>query len=296
MRGCPIRALTAGLLYRLITQVCVPKSDAKRRTRILCRGPKGEQEQCRGHVALQALRPTLPILIGASLMLTLSMGLRQSFGIFMQPLTHDIGISVSQFTLALAVQNLAWGFLQPVAGAMTVRYGFRPIMMVGSVIYIAGLALMATAHGMIPILIGARRADRHVAGLHGECDCDVGLGARGARDGAQHRDGHGLGGGIARRIGVGAARTDAERRFWLAGGRRRLCDPVALHAAGSLVCRPGRQDSAAAQGRRRHRRRFGRDGRQDRFRQCIVRGDDLRLFRLRHAARLPHHASAVLSR
>ena len=45
------------------------------------------------------------------------MGLRQSFGIFMQPLTQDIGISVSQFTLALAVQNLAWGFLQPVAGA-----------------------------------------------------------------------------------------------------------------------------------------------------------------------------------
>ena len=44
---------------------------------------------------LQLLRPTLPILIGASLMLTLSMGLRQSLGIFMQPLTHDIGISVS---------------------------------------------------------------------------------------------------------------------------------------------------------------------------------------------------------
>src|SRR5215510_11225874 len=72
---------------------------------------------------LQTLRPTLPILIGASLMLTLSMGLRQSFGIFMQPLTQDIGISVSQFTLALAVQNLAWGFLQPVAGALSVRWG-----------------------------------------------------------------------------------------------------------------------------------------------------------------------------
>ena len=45
---------------------------------------------------LQILRPTLPILIGASLMLTLSMGLRQSLGIFMQPLTQDIGISVSR--------------------------------------------------------------------------------------------------------------------------------------------------------------------------------------------------------
>ena len=39
---------------------------------------------------LQVLRPTLPILIGASIMLTLSMGLRQSLGIFLQPLTHDI--------------------------------------------------------------------------------------------------------------------------------------------------------------------------------------------------------------
>jgi predicted MFS family arabinose efflux permease len=103
---------------------------------------------------LQVLRPTLPILIGASIMLTLSMGFRQSLGIFLQPLTHDIGISVSDFTLALAVQNLAWGFLQPLAGAMTVRYGFRPIMLVGSLFYIAGLALMASAHGLVSVLIG----------------------------------------------------------------------------------------------------------------------------------------------
>jgi predicted MFS family arabinose efflux permease len=103
---------------------------------------------------LQVLRPTLPILIGASIMLTLSMGLRQSLGIFLQPLTHDIHISVSDFTLALAVQNLAWGFLQPLAGAMTVRCGFRPIMLVGAVLYIAGLVLMTTANGLVSIMIG----------------------------------------------------------------------------------------------------------------------------------------------
>lgn len=103
---------------------------------------------------LQVLRPALPILIGASVMLTLSMGLRQSLGIFMQPLTQDIGISVSDFTLAVAVQNLAWGFLQPLAGAMTVRYGFRSIMVVGSLLYMAGLALMAGAHGVVSIMIG----------------------------------------------------------------------------------------------------------------------------------------------
>ncbi len=103
---------------------------------------------------LQILRPTLPILIGASLMLTLSMGLRQSLGIFMQPLTHDVGISVSDFTLAIAVQNLAWGFLQPLAGALTVRYGFRTIMVIGSLFYIAGLSLMAGAQGFLSVMIG----------------------------------------------------------------------------------------------------------------------------------------------
>ena len=104
---------------------------------------------------LRALRPSLPILIGASLMLSLSMGLRQSLGIFLQPLTRDVAISVSDFTLAIAVQNLAWGFLQPFAGAFTTRYGFRPVMMVGALLYIAGLALMATAHGLFSIMIGA---------------------------------------------------------------------------------------------------------------------------------------------
>jgi len=103
---------------------------------------------------LQILRPTLPILIGASLMLTISMGLRQSLGLFMQPLTQDIRISVSDFTLALAVQNLAWGFLQPFAGALTVRYGFRAIMVAGALLYIAGLALMAGANGFLSVMIG----------------------------------------------------------------------------------------------------------------------------------------------
>src|SRR5690242_15820256 len=104
---------------------------------------------------LQALRPTLPILIGASLMLTLSMGLRQSLGIFLQPLTHDLRISVSDFTLAIAVQNLAWGFLQPVAGALTVRYGFRTIMMVGSLLYIAGLVLLTSAQGLVGVMLAS---------------------------------------------------------------------------------------------------------------------------------------------
>ncbi len=56
---------------------------------------------------ITALRPLMPILVGSAVMLSLSMGLRQSFGLIMQPLTQDIAITISDFTLALAVQNLA---------------------------------------------------------------------------------------------------------------------------------------------------------------------------------------------
>ncbi|WP_043361610.1 MFS transporter [Belnapia sp. F-4-1] len=104
---------------------------------------------------LRGLRPVAPILIGASVMLSLAMGLRQSLGLFMQPAVQDIGIAVSQFTLAVAVQNLAWGFLQPFAGAIAGRYGFRPVLMVGVLAYLAGLALLGVAHSAIEVTLGA---------------------------------------------------------------------------------------------------------------------------------------------
>ncbi|MBX3622633.1 MAG: MFS transporter [Rhizobacter sp.] len=88
-------------------------------------------------------------------MLSLSMGLRQSLGIFMPPLTKDVGISVSDFTLAIAIQNLSWGFLQPWAGAVAVKLGFRRLMVAGSLIYVLGLMLLVTAHGFVSVLLGA---------------------------------------------------------------------------------------------------------------------------------------------
>src|SRR6516162_9920007 len=61
--------------------------------------------------------------------------LRQSLGLVMPSLTRDIAISVSEFTLALSLQNLAWGALQPFAGALVVRAGFRPVMLSGAALY-----------------------------------------------------------------------------------------------------------------------------------------------------------------
>src|SRR5687768_3781659 len=104
---------------------------------------------------LKSLRPVLGILIGASVMLTLSMGMRQSLGLFMPPLTRDIAITVADFTLAIAVQNLAWGFLQPLAGALAVHIGFRALMLTGALLYVAGLVSLATAQGLFGVMLGA---------------------------------------------------------------------------------------------------------------------------------------------
>jgi predicted MFS family arabinose efflux permease len=103
----------------------------------------------------RALRPVYPILLGAALMLSLSLGIRQSLGLLAPQLTRDLAISMSDFTLAIAVQNLAWGMLQAVAGAMVVKYGYRPLLLGGAVLYVAGLALLTTAHGLFTVIIGA---------------------------------------------------------------------------------------------------------------------------------------------
>ncbi len=102
-----------------------------------------------------SLRAAMPILIGVSVMLSLAMGIRQSLGLFMAPATQDLGMAVAQFTLAIAVQNLGWGFLTPFAGAATSRWGFRPVLMVGVLAYVAGLAVMGLAQGAWSMMVGA---------------------------------------------------------------------------------------------------------------------------------------------
>lgn len=105
---------------------------------------------------MQAAIPrAAPILIGVSVLLSLGMGMRQSLGLFMQPATADLGIAVRDFTLALAVQNLGWGFFQPFAGALATRYGYGRMLLLGAGCYVAGLLLMGLAGGVLSLMLGA---------------------------------------------------------------------------------------------------------------------------------------------
>ena len=102
-----------------------------------------------------AIRAAAPILIGAAVMLSLAMGLRQSLGLFVQPAVKDLSIMVADFTMAIAIQNLAWGLLQPIAGAVAARHGFRFVLMAGAVLYAAGLLTLASTHSLFGVVLGA---------------------------------------------------------------------------------------------------------------------------------------------
>jgi len=93
------------------------------------------------------------ILVGTALLLTLGMGIRQSFGLFLTPVTQDLGVTAADFTLALAIQNVIWGLSQAVVGALADRFGLRLTMLAGAAIYVVGLAIMATAQGALGLII-----------------------------------------------------------------------------------------------------------------------------------------------
>jgi predicted MFS family arabinose efflux permease len=95
------------------------------------------------------------ILVGTAFTLSIAMGLRQSIGLFMPDVTRELGISVSDFTLAIAMQNLAWGLGQPVVGALVPRIGFRPILVGTAVLYVMGMACFALSQGQLGVMMGA---------------------------------------------------------------------------------------------------------------------------------------------
>ena len=87
------------------------------------------------------------------MLLSLGMGIRQSLGLFLTPVTRDLALTAADFTLAVAIQNIVWGVSQAPVGAMADRFGLRATMMAGAAIYVAGLGVMATAAGAPSLLI-----------------------------------------------------------------------------------------------------------------------------------------------
>jgi len=100
-----------------------------------------------------------PVLIGGSLIILLTFAVRASFGVFQIPIAEEFGWPRAEFSLAIAIQNLAWGIGQPIFGAIAERFGDRKALILGAILYAGGILLSAGAtlpiqHQFLEILVG----------------------------------------------------------------------------------------------------------------------------------------------
>jgi len=100
-----------------------------------------------------------PVLIGGSLILLISFAIRSSFGLFQIPIADDFLWPRAEFSMAIAIQNLAWGISTPFFGALAEKFGDRKAISLGIILYAIGLlissnAVTPEAHQMLNIIIG----------------------------------------------------------------------------------------------------------------------------------------------
>ena len=113
------------------------------------------------------------VLICGAAIVTLSMGIRHGFGLWLQPITQEMGWTRQTFALAIAVQNLAWGVFGILAGMAADRFGAFRVLMAGAALYCAGLAGMALSPTPLiftlttGLLIGAAQAGTTYAVIYG---------------------------------------------------------------------------------------------------------------------------------
>jgi len=94
-------------------------------------------------------------LVCGSLILLFSLGIRHAFGLFLQPVTMDQGWGRETFAFAIALQNLVWGFSQPFTGMLSDRFGAKPVVASGAILYGLGLWVMSQVAGEAVFILGA---------------------------------------------------------------------------------------------------------------------------------------------
>ncbi len=100
-----------------------------------------------------------PVLIAGSLILLISFAIRSTFGLFQIPIAEDFLWARSEFSLAIAIQNLAWGIGTPLFSAFAEKYGDRKAISIGLILYALGVFISSTAsspeaHQLLNVLIG----------------------------------------------------------------------------------------------------------------------------------------------
>ena len=100
-----------------------------------------------------------PVLVVGCIIIMVGFSIRASFGVFQIPIADQFGWARAEFSLAIAIQNLAWGIGQPIFGAIAEKIGDRKAIILGAATYAAGLvassfAVTPEAHQLLEILVG----------------------------------------------------------------------------------------------------------------------------------------------
>jgi MFS family permease len=103
---------------------------------------------------LKSWRTPLVVLIAATVVISLSVGIRATLGLFLRPMTTDLGWGRETFAFAIALQNLLWGVAQPFTGMLADRYGTGKVIAVGGIGYALGLLTMGLATNPATFTLG----------------------------------------------------------------------------------------------------------------------------------------------
>lgn len=95
------------------------------------------------------------LLFCGAMILAIGMGVRQSFGLFLHPISADLGWSMASLGFAVAVQQIVWGATQPFFGALADRYGAGRVLLAGALAYAAGLWVMSFHRSPLEFTLGA---------------------------------------------------------------------------------------------------------------------------------------------
>ena len=90
-------------------------------------------------------RSSLRVMVCATSILALAIGIRLSFGLFLQPMSQSLGWGRETFAFAIALQNIFWGLTQPLMGMLADKFGASKVIVVGGLGYSLGLYLMSQA-------------------------------------------------------------------------------------------------------------------------------------------------------
>ncbi len=95
------------------------------------------------------------VVLCAALVSSLIMGIRQNFGLFLTPMTGDLGIGRETFAFAMALQHILWGIFTPITGVLADKYGSGRMIALGGLVYAGGLYIMSGATDATDLNIGA---------------------------------------------------------------------------------------------------------------------------------------------